>query len=88
MSPQSTTLASRSGRSVRLPAYDSDGRVRPFGDVAGIDEVLRKLQVAVKIAQGRIVLVEPWPSDLGICGQPGGELPFDAPEIRLGSATA
>jgi len=35
------------------------GRARPFGDVMQIEDVVRKLQVAVRIAQGRIVLVEP-----------------------------
>ena len=34
-------------------------RVRPFGDVTTIEEAVRRLQVAVKVAQGRIVLVEP-----------------------------
>ncbi|HEY3586157.1 MAG TPA: hypothetical protein VGK85_03345 [Myxococcaceae bacterium] len=35
------------------------GRVRLFREVTGIEDAVRKLQVAVKIAQGRIVLVEP-----------------------------
>jgi hypothetical protein len=37
------------------------GRVRPFAHVTSIEEAVRKLQVAVKIAQGRIVLVESAP---------------------------
>jgi hypothetical protein len=35
------------------------GRVRPFRDVRTIEDAVRKLQVAIKIAQGRIVVVEP-----------------------------
>jgi hypothetical protein len=35
------------------------GRVRPIVDVTTIEEALRKLQVSVKVAQGRIVFVEP-----------------------------
>jgi hypothetical protein len=37
------------------------GRVRPCRDVTSVEDAVRKLQVAVKIAQGRIVLVEPQP---------------------------
>jgi hypothetical protein len=37
------------------------GRVRPFTDVATIEEAVRKLQVAVKVAQGRIVVLQPQP---------------------------
>ena len=40
------------------------GRVRPFADVTTIDEAVQKLQVAVKIAQGRIVLVESTPPSI------------------------
>ena len=34
------------------------GRVRPFDGVTSVEEVVRRLQVAVKVAQGRIVVVE------------------------------
>jgi hypothetical protein len=37
------------------------GRVRPFSDVTTIDDAVRKLQVAVKVAQGRIVVLQPQP---------------------------
>jgi hypothetical protein len=36
------------------------GRVRPF-DVTRVEDVVRKLQVAVKVAQGRVVLVDSEP---------------------------
>jgi hypothetical protein len=35
------------------------GRVRPYDDLKAVEDVVRKLQVAVKVAQGRIVVVEP-----------------------------
>jgi hypothetical protein len=37
------------------------GRVRPISEVRTIEDAVRKLQVAVKIAQGRIVVVEQEP---------------------------
>jgi hypothetical protein len=46
------------GRTVRQFHLLVHGRVRPFCDVMTIEDAVRKLQVAVKIAQGRIVLVE------------------------------
>ena len=50
------------GASVRRFHLLVYGRVRPVLDVRTVDDVVRKLQVAVKIAQGRIVLVEPEPT--------------------------
>ena len=37
------------------------GRGRPFSEVTTIDDAVRKLQVAVKVAQGRIVVLQPQP---------------------------
>jgi hypothetical protein len=60
----------RKGRDVRRLAFELvgtgvrdfhllvRGRVRPFDEMTTIEQAVRKLQVAVKVAQGRIVLVD------------------------------
>ncbi|HET6983761.1 MAG TPA: hypothetical protein VFI53_16575 [Myxococcaceae bacterium] len=50
------------GTAVRAFHVLVHGRVRPFEAVTTVQDVVRRLQVAVKIAQGRIVLVEPEPT--------------------------
>jgi hypothetical protein len=50
------------GRRVRAFHLLVHGRIRPVADVTSIDEAVRKLQVAVKVAQGRIVVVESEPA--------------------------
>jgi hypothetical protein len=54
------------GTAVRAFHLLVHGRVRPVPDVTTIDDAVRKLQVAVKIAQGRIVLLEAEPTQSSI----------------------
>ena len=46
------------GTDVRRFHLLTHGRVRSFPEVTTVDEAVCKLQVAVKVAQGRVVLVE------------------------------
>ena len=50
------------GTAVRAFHVLVHGRIRPFEDVTTVEDVVRKLQVVVKVAQGRIVVVEPEPT--------------------------